>query len=164
MLGYDETFALALKGPKKKIAKDHPKSAMQRESLNEVEELEEVAPKKKGHKPRGKKITKKTKKDSATKNDGPSFSMPRFVVIPPPLLPPTTIEVINMACSHCLPTLMSIATNVFALGALYNNSSPTAGYGGIPVAYCSSFFNSTQSVQSYLLSYSPVSSLFLNIH
>ena len=71
---------------------------------------------KKGHKPKEKKATKKTTKEIITKDDTPSSSIPASICVPPPsLVPPTTLEVIDIARSHCPATLMSITTDAFAL-------------------------------------------------
>jgi hypothetical protein len=78
-------------------------------------EIEEVAPVKKGRKPREKKIIKKLATYTTTKDDTPSSSMPTSIIAPPPsLVSPTPFEMIDTARSHCPPTLLSIPPNAFA--------------------------------------------------
>ncbi len=107
-------FTPALERLEKKAAKDHPKTTTQDESLDEEEEVEEVAPVKKGRKLKEKKTMKKMVKETTKKDNTPSSSVPASALALPTSLVPPTFEIIDTARSHCPPTLMSITTNVFA--------------------------------------------------
>jgi hypothetical protein len=109
------SFAPALEGPEKEASKDYPKTTTQEEFLEEEVEIEEVAPVKKGRKPREKKFIKKMATYTTTKDDTPSSFMPTSIIAPPPsLVSSTPFEVIDTARSHCPPTLLSIPPNAFA--------------------------------------------------